>query len=941
MKREVAVIFLLMVVLVLAGCSSTEEVDCSSDDDCSRGYECVYNECVEEEEDDDEVAVETTSVADDEEEEEDDTASQVQVDCESDEDCNEGEGCTDDGDCEEDEVEGFCITDDECDEGEYCGDDSLCAVAYTCSDAEDNDGDELYDYYGACEGSDGVVTLCEDEDCQIDCEEVTGSLYLEADDDCSEAESDGEEESELDCGVYIEEEGACLASCASDEDCSDAYGCDASSACVLVCDEDETCGTFLCSDEDEDGEGLCLVSCSSDDACQDDYFCGSASGCVVCEADSECSDGFACTSDGLCEDACSDDGDCAVHYLCDATTAACESEGYASYGEACTSVSSCPDDYSCYSDEDTGVSGMCLIDCEEDGDCSDLFGSDYVCASAGYCVDSTRCLEDDDGTEESQGTSIGVTSSGDAIIVGDGCSDDASVLEYSCSADLVTEEEIDCGDNLCEEGVCLTSCVEHTDCSSGVCGDDGSCEECGSYADCSDGEICEEGSCTSYPEDCSYDSDCLDGFECVKRSEAADPGDAFADLYAFSLYPGDTGLCLIPCEDDTECNDHDDNLYCMTESEDTYCLRLECVDSESGTDSSKWGYVYGQRTIDETYGIYYVALYADTCGEREETGEFYLFETSCEEKELHDGSTDDFAAVDVVYCDDYSEGYTCIEGVCTTCEDDTDCGDDFVCNAGLCEELLACEYSGQCSSGQVCVEGKCAVMEEDYSCGDFRDTDNGWEDPEVKATAENLGLEDECLDSTYLLELHCGGGYTNNVLQVMYECADGCLSGVCRSSDYSLVSCTSTDDLETMYGLADGCAYEDSLSSAVSCDEYFGVNLEYTNCGYGYCSSGECTRYYDCQDMIDNDGDGYEDYNYHCVNSDNPAHEQCTASNSHKCAVECSNLGYDGTFGTPDDGCTRWRDRREDSSTTGTGGSSAPEFAETFWEKFWTFLVGG
>jgi len=114
--------------------------------------------------------------------------------------------CASDANCDEGScVGGVCLaglgevclaSDADCAEGTCVG--NICTAAeaipeevavVACADATDNDGDGMYDYYGACRGTLGKITSCTDSACQQSCESGTrlqqGGTYLFPDSGCS------------------------------------------------------------------------------------------------------------------------------------------------------------------------------------------------------------------------------------------------------------------------------------------------------------------------------------------------------------------------------------------------------------------------------------------------------------------------------------------------------------------------------------------------------------------------------------------------------------------------------------------------------------------------------------------------------------------------------------------------------------------------------------
>ncbi|MDP6945869.1 MAG: hypothetical protein QF464_17090, partial [Myxococcota bacterium] len=206
--------------------------------------------------------------------------------CTSDDDCNEGETCTD-GACAETTTDPGCTSDDDCNEGEVCTDgacvdDGGDVVGPGCTEDTDcADGETCTD--GACVEDTTDPGCTEDGDC-ADGETCT-------DNECVEATTDPVE-------------------CTTDADCSDQLVC-FEGACVL-CDTVDLCGGVLECTEDGD--------CDAGEVCDDDLECVDAPD-TGCTEDGDCATGEVCT-EGACVEAtieppdCTEDADCGAGNFC-------------------------------------------------------------------------------------------------------------------------------------------------------------------------------------------------------------------------------------------------------------------------------------------------------------------------------------------------------------------------------------------------------------------------------------------------------------------------------------------------------------------------------------------------------------------------------------------------------------------------------------------------
>jgi hypothetical protein len=247
MNRKGCIIAILFIFLA-AGTScalnpisfSTEEdlIGCRSDDDCSRGYECVYNECLEEEVVEEETTTERIDT-DEEEEIEEEVEEVKELECEKDSDCKSGEVC------EENE----CI-----EEGGLCENNNDCDPEYSCEDGICIEDDVIDSQ--ANETSNDAVTP--------DTEETTASETTPGPDNATDYSSpdDSSEDDSSEASSANEQWGpGASAPYLTIDQCDDSKDCLKNQVCISL-----HCYDAECSDGvDNDGDGF--IDYSEDGGC--------------------------------------------------------------------------------------------------------------------------------------------------------------------------------------------------------------------------------------------------------------------------------------------------------------------------------------------------------------------------------------------------------------------------------------------------------------------------------------------------------------------------------------------------------------------------------------------------------------------------------------------------------------------------------------------------
>jgi len=603
--------------------------------------------------------------------------------CGSDDDCDDGVGCTDDS-CDA----GTCVyipNNANCpDDGEYCNGAESCDQLLDCVHSGDpcpvdlmcNETGESCDEClanGDC--SDGVG--CTDDTC-----EGGSCVYTPNDDNCP------------DDGLY----------CTGDDVCHPTDGClNTGNPCAagLHCQEStDSCEECILDSHCTDG-----VPCT-DNACV-------ANSCVFTANDANCADdGQYCTGLERCDAAtgCYSEGDpCAASgYYCNDTTDRCDE---------CQVNAHCNDGIFCT--VDSCVNGTCWNSpsnarCPDDGQYCN--GSEYCSASSGCRHSGDPCaaigLTCNETTDECEGCLVDADCDD-----GVGCTNDTCV-NNSC---VFTPDDLNCADDglycngleICSP---LDDCVSAGDpceASGRICNEDEDrCDECLTSQDCDDGLYC-NGAETCVGGSCRPGSDPCFGQSCDEINDMCDACFTDADCddgeYCNGAESCVGGVCQIgmdPCPG-MICNEARNE--CMT------CLvDADCEDS--------W-FCNGSETCWDGF-----------C----RPGEF-----PCQGQLCDEGSQ---ACVDCLVDDDCDDGFycsgaeTCQDGVCQTgpdpcpgqicdepndecktCTQDSDCDDGLYCNGTETCVGGTCQVGADPCPGLVCDED----ADECKTCTQDSDCDNG------------------------------------------------------------------------------------------------------------------------------------------------------------------------------------------------------------------------
>ncbi|MEZ4287363.1 MAG: hypothetical protein R3A47_04300 [Polyangiales bacterium] len=319
-----------------------ECVECLVDGDCTGGNECTDNVC------DNNVctypalALNTTCDGGDGVCNGDNGAPAC-VECTADDQCDDGNECTDKvcdtnvctfpslaigtecsgGMCNgaaQDPLCVGCTADDQCDDGNDCTN-NVCdngACQYPSLTAGDTCAT------GVCDGADTVPECVEcvaDDDCAsgetCDTTSSTCVVACSGDADCSG-------------GVCNTDTSECVTDCVANDDCGPTGTCDdTANTCVETCVGNDDCNQGTCNTSSNE----CVTTCTSNDECGDGICSSSTGECTIpCTTNDECGDGSCDTTTGECTNSCTSDDQCG-NGVCNTTTDQCVS--------SCDSNSAC------------------------------------------------------------------------------------------------------------------------------------------------------------------------------------------------------------------------------------------------------------------------------------------------------------------------------------------------------------------------------------------------------------------------------------------------------------------------------------------------------------------------------------------------------------------------------------------------------------------------
>ena len=394
-----------------------------------------------------------------------------------------------DGETDEEDEDGTCEEDGDCDQGEKCR-------RGNCFTACTEGGTEC-----------GENESCTNTLCVQNCDPNARFASIRCNDNEECREVDGQEE------------GRCVALCASNDDCTSGETCNRSNrlnnaeflragTCELRCTGDEQCGTFDCDFSCGNGNCIGPNACRCEPGWRSES--GSETACTepVC-ADSRgrnlCEDvGLSCVAPGEC-------GDCTSVLDCDP----------GDISNSCQ-VQRCVE-FQCVL-ESSSEPGCCATDadCQPENECRDVECVDFECVTV-LLEGRTCCTTDEDCADENE------------------CSFRACDTQTNLCAD---ELEPVSGDGCCSDD---TDCADGNSCSVNGCDTE--------TFQCLPAEPASGSGCCASDDDCEDDNECtdilcdLDTFECLEPAVRVDLSGC--------------------CEDDDDCDELlefcDEDFHCAEE----------------------------------------------------------------------------------------------------------------------------------------------------------------------------------------------------------------------------------------------------------------------------------------------------------------------------------------------------------------------------------------
>ena len=759
--------------------------------------------------------------------------------CTSNNQCDDGFDCTLDvcnqaiSYCEYTSRDSECLDANPCDGAETCDPDNpennpatgcVAGVPLVCSDGEYCNGTEVCQAFVGC--VDGTAPNCDDSvGCTDDsCNEQSDSCDNIADDgNCADlgpcivglcnATSDcytSQLANGTACDVIPEvaetcQEGVCLATCNTDEDCDDGLACT-----VDTCNESNLC-------ESAPDDSLCSDSnvCNGVETCDPENAEADANGCVVAE-DLNCDDGFTCTTDS-----CDPQAGC----INEADNTVCADGAYCNGVEVCAVDDPAADANGCI--------GGVLVDCDDGMECSNNY-CDENSDSCAVILDNDLCNDNlfCNGTESCNPTGAGHDARG--CVSG----------SVPCSAD-----NFDCTTDGCDEATDICTHVPND----ALCANDSYCdgvETCsvtqgciaGSAVDCNDDVACTVDSCDDTQDICvnaPNNTLCQDNIFCNGEEvcnvllgcvdgtpEECDDG---IDCTSDSCNPLFDVCYNIPqndfCDDSAFCNGEEICVAgsgCQTQDvPDCSVGGNECTDNSCNEATDSCDHIPNDANCDNN-------LYCDgaeTCdlllGCREATDIDCSDDVSCTVDSCDEDNDECSQLADDSLCDDggpckdlvgcnvesgceYTNhpddevcdvlpalDETCQNGLCVPdCQTNADCNDDVPCTNDTCDEGghcvnepldEICDNGIFCDGTEVCDTTLGCVAGPDFTC------DDGFECTADDCDEENnicthLANNAVCDDADW-----CTGDAVCNPEDVTAD-SQGCVADVPRCDDG--VACT-------------------------------------------------------------------------------------------------------------------------------------------------------
>lgn len=337
-----------------------------------------------------------------------------------------------------------------------------------------------------------------------------------------------------------------------------------------ACEEGARCEPLT----DDGDEGACLATCTTTDDCPPRGYCDYGGLCVsFCFADEDCDGGVCDEYSGLCTDAPATEG-LGIWEAC-LRDEDCRSGNCGSSGRCLTtclvSEQNCPDGAVCFPNIDGIDLGACVLGCDG-GACPDAGLGCRASEVGDVClVVGDDCRGPVDGVPDA-----GSCGCDEDCRTGDQCLSEASVGQPGGFCAHECDEATPCEDGWdCQGTLCYERCEDESECGPGRICDlfDGFC-----YGHCDGDTECVGGVCNPYghlcgpvpeagagqAEPCVADEDCRSGLctgvdggpgFCTGRCRVSTQ-DCPDGAYCISDEPyNDSGLCAPRCTDDSDCPD--------------------------------------------------------------------------------------------------------------------------------------------------------------------------------------------------------------------------------------------------------------------------------------------------------------------------------------------------------------------------------------------------
>ena len=807
--------------------------------------------------------------------------------CTVDGDCNDGNACTTD-DCG---VGGECVFTPTpgatCSDGLFCNGEEACTALGLCgagsgTPVDCDDGvsctQDTCDELGDVCANDPMNSLCNDglyctgvetcdpvNDCQAgtppNCSDGIGcttDTCDEAGDTCTHAPSDGA----CDNGLY----------CDGSETCDLALGCLAGTP--PACGDGVPCTDDSCNEVTNSCDNV-----ANDANCDNGAFCDGSETCdaiLDCQAGTppDCDDAIGCTTD-----ACNELADQCDHTPDDSV---CDNALFCDGSEVCLVGSGCQDGIA----PDCGDGVGCTIDsCNEMTDGCDHTADDTDCDNGLFCDGNETCdvlLGCQDGTVPDCTDAVGCTT--------DTCNETTDQCDHAPDDDVCDNGSFCDGDETCDV---LLGCQDGAapDCTDAVGCTDDSCNETTDQCDntpdndaCSDGDFCTGVEICDVVTDCGPGADPCPGAECDESSDVC--AECLTDAHCDnSVYCDGREICTMGVCEPGAPPDCDDGVACTADRCDEGNQACDNAPSDAACDNNT--YCDGAETCDAVNGCQAgpaptcddgVSCTSDSCNEATDGCDHAPSDAACDNDTYCDGpetcdATNDCQAGAPPDCDD---GVLCTDDACNegtdTCDhtaDDDACSNNVFCDGDeTCNATTGCEAAASppdCDDGVACTDDSCSEA----------------------LAACNHAPNDALCDNA----LYCDGTETCNAVNGcqagnLPDCSDGvgCTVDTCVEDDDTCGHAPDNslcnngmycDGIETCNAIADCVA-----GSPVGCGDAFVCTTDTCNeatdsCEHSFatcvCGDSEITgneqceppapagTYEDCNDNVDNDGDGKVD----------------------------------------------------------------------------------